>query len=710
MFELKDIKKEKLFFYILIAFLTGYLTDELVGNRLDYWVHDPAVVFQSRTEWKHSGIVAMDQGVPFTVGRKQALPLFALATERLIQQGAKAVFLDARVSKTLEGRMPYAKCIENDGYVRWSIPGCAVVNSQQCQVNNSELGQAPLKMSAQAIQLFRLAPYLNSHEDLPDFLLFDWEAAESIPAGGLVVNDRLVTYDSPIGRWLDLSKDHAVYQLIELINLENAEKLFQPLETDQLCDSRFPCRRLRLSKPSYQLLMDGERIVFPVSVLAACDAHKALQLAQQFRDKVVILQTSAPNEATDLVVTPMTTALFGPRLMTPGAQFLVDEIETMLSQDGPVPPGQAIKVFYFMLIAIIGVLAGFFIRRFVLWIVTLGILFVVISLCFFNPVVQLWPVTAGMLSYFVGVGQIMTVLIIVGAKEGHLLKRYIPKQVRELLMPLKEKETFQNQRCYVTVLMSDLAGYTTVTGLLQKPDLVLELMNDYLNETSVVLQNKYGGILEAYVGDMVCYYWRTCDTNDRQSIHQKALLGAIELRELQKNFFVSLNQRYKNKIDQQALMKIIDIINAGIGITSGHVVMGDLGPEKGTKKFGILGDPLNLVARIEGLTRLFTTDIIVAGDFSEALVLTGLKARRIGFVQVKGRIKPANLYAIGTENESCFEAENILAWEKWIKAVEVSQSELPECPECYSLDKQTIIEWLNNGLLDKSGVWQLDKK
>ena len=704
------LKTRQLLFFVVIAFLAGYFVDLSVGTKLDDWLHDSAVVFQHRTEWKHSGIVVLDEGVPYSVGRKQALPLFAKATERLVKAGVRGVFLDARVSKEIEGRMPYAQCIEPDGTVQWSLPECSISSHQQCVVNSSELSLAPLKMNNEALSSFRVAPYLNKNSDLPDFLLFGFDAIEAIPEGGLEVSDRLVTFDDPIARWVDLSEDHAVYALVEFSQTGRISELYKAQPSDELCDDTYPCRRIRLSLPYYQTQMEGQSLILPVSLLASCDEERALQAASLLADKVVILQLAAPNEATDLVVTAMTTALFGSKQMTPGAQYLLDEVETLINQDSPVRPPLLLKLILFLVVAVISVMASLYFQQVILWFLAVGLFAGLAALCFISPIVQLWPVVATMLIYFVGAGQSTAALLIIGAKEGQLLKRYIPEQVRGWLMPLKIKESFKNKRCHVVVLMSDLAGYTTVTGLLKEPDLILELMNDYLNETSFVLQQKYSGVLEAYVGDMVCYYWLADNESQRSDDYQQVLLAAIEMQALQKEFFSSLQQRYKNRIDSESLQQISSVIDAGIGISVGDVVMGDLGPKDGVKKFGILGDPLNLAARIEGLTRLFTTDIIVSGELLGAMELSGLAGRRLGTIKVKGRLLPETLYALGKGNSSNFEMANIKQWELWLGSVEQQSENQVECPDCYQKDKATIDDWLSRGLLSNDGIWLLDKK
>ncbi len=708
--EALSINKKILIFCIFNAFIVGFFLDYSFGHKLDYWIHDSAVVYQHRTQWKYSAVVVLDDNVPYSVGRKQALPLFARATEKLLDAGVKGVFLDAQVSIEQEGRMPYAQCINKDGSVQWSTPQCTVSSNKQCSINNSELGNAPLKMDATAIKFFQIAPYLDQQNALPEMLLYGWEATEAIPRNGVVASDRLVTFDSPVARWIDLSKDHAVYKLAEYSQPEKVEDLFKGKTADVQCDSQYPCRRLRQSLPKYKIVDNGKQLILPVSLLASCDNAIAMQTASLLKDKVVVFQMAAPNESTDLIVTAMTTAAFGPKLMTPGAQYLVDAVETILNQDEPLPPVLLIKILLFMCVAGISVFAGAFLQQMFLPIFFAGLVVTLGALCFLNPIVQLWPVSATMSVFIMGTSQMVFFHILIGLKEGELVRRYISEPVHKLLLALKIHESFKSKRCHVAILMSDLAGYTTVTGLLKDPELVLELMNDYLEETSLVLQEKHDGILEAYLGDMVCYYWVEADENDRVNMYKKVLLGAIELRKLQKQFFETLQQRYAHKIDVTLLQRINEVIDAGIGVTVGDVVMGDLGPHHGIKKFGILGDRLNLVSRIESLTRLFNADIIIAGDFLGVVEESGLVTRRLGKIKVKGRLFPETLYALGCSEDPCFEKSNVEKWTQWLEDIELGLESKHSCPDCYQKDKNTISTWINCNLLGTDGVWYLDEK
>jgi len=726
-FPLKGEGYKVIFF--IIACLTGLIVDYSLGTKVDYWIHDSAVVYQERTQWQYMGIVALDDGIPNYVGRKQALPLYAKATERLMVAGVKGVFLDARVFKGMEGRMPYALCIETDGRVRWSEPQCTSNQQGLCVVVPSAAGNEPLKMNEQAINHFSIAPYLNPQEQ--DFLLYGWDTLMFMPKQGVTASDRLVTKKSAIARWLDLSEDHAVHRLASFIDADLLRESLANNENDEVCNNRRTCRRIRLSKPLFALNEKQKRLILPLSVLASCHEEQALKMAEKLKGKAVVLQLTSPYESTDILISPMTAALFSPQLMTPGAQYIVDEVETLLHQDHPRTPVIGVKISLFILVALFSVLVGAYLKQSILWLSGVAIFLILVALSFLNPIVQLWPVTAVLLTFLVSAILTTGTHLIRGFKQGKLISRYMPYQIHELLMSLPHGLSFHNHRCQAVVLMSDLAGYTTVTGLLKEPRYVMNLMNDYLSETSIVLQDKYEGWLEAYVGDLVCYYWPyseleqiNVETNDlgeqleqkilkKTQAYQNVLEGALELATLQHQFFSQLSKRYQGEIANETLEKISQIINAGIGITTGTVVMGNLGPQhqgKGVLKFGILGDPLNLASRVESLTRFFNTEIIITDELVATAQVAGFKTRYLGKMNVKGRIEPAIIYALGYAEDPRFETELINQWEVWLTAIEAGYKSSQDCPSTYCQDQKSIQLWLERGLLDKQGIWHLDQK
>lgn len=691
---------------ILFASLSGLLLEHFSGSTFDYWVHDAALVHQHRQQWNYVSIVVLDDKVPINVGRKQALPLFAKAADRLISAGAKGIFLDARVNKDMDTRMAFAKCIQTSGEAIWTEPQCAISSSGQCTV----IGKEPLSMNLETMQKFSIAPYLGD-PDLPDFILYDWETAFTIPETGLVARDRLVTKNDPVARWFDLNENHAIFKMASFFQSPDLVRQGLNSVDDEYCDNKNRCRRIRLSKPQFGTQPNASHPIIPISLLASCNTEIAEQTALLAKDRIIIFQLTSPNEATDILVTPMTTALFSPKQMSFGPQYLADSVETLLNNDHPRQPHANVTLALVILLSLISVISAAYLRQYLVWTMALLVFAGLIALCFLNPLIQLWPVTAAMTSFLAGAGQITGIHLLLGFRHGKLNTSYMPKHVRQLLLSLKTNETFQNKRCGAVVLMSDLAGYTTLTGLLKEPEHILNLMNDYLSETSIVLQDKYNGWLESYVGDMVCYYW-PYEPGNEQHVHQQALCGALELAELQKQFFASLQQRYSSKINHETLDKMQTIIDAGIGLSTGDVVMGNLGPTHGIglKKFGILGDPLNLAARIESLTRLFNAEIIVSGTVIAMIDPDQYSLRRLGQMKVKGRTIPETLYAMGSSNDPRCQPSDIKAWQLWLSAIESGQDTDLRCPEVYKKDQETINIWLSRNLLGDDGIWYLDEK
>jgi adenylate cyclase len=701
------VAKKRLLPMVLVAFIVGNVVDQLVGNPIDYWIHDAAVVFQARTEWEHTAIVVLDDAIPVQVTRLQALPLFGRASEKLIAAGAKGLFLDANLPKDIEGVMPYALCIEQNDAVRWSEPKCLTVG-KQCQLRNSIVGNAPLKMSAEVFPFFRVAPYLPGQESFPDFLLYDSDAEAFIPKTGLVAFDRLIRNNSASARWMDLSEQHAAITLAKFIDPKHVTDSLSH-DIRDVCEQNLPCRRVRFSRPVYTTQFSLKKPIIPVSKLASCDDKEATKTAALLKNRVVILQLTTPNEATDVHITPFTAALLGPHLLTPGAQYLADAVETLLMNDHPREPYPLFKWAVLLITACLGVYASVYLRRpHWLWVIGMLLFLAMAALCFLAPITQLWPVSATLLTFIVGGLEGIALHLLIGFKEGNLMVQYMPQQVHTLLLSLKENESFGNQRHQAIVLMSDLASYTTVTGIVKEPTHILELMNDYLNETSYILQRQYDGWLETYIGDMVCYYWPFKNTNETHA-YQNALKGALELSALQKRFFTDLPVRYQNKFDNDALQNISGIINAGIGLSSGTVVMGDLGPKRGVRKFGILGDPVNLTSRVESLTRYFNTEIIITADFLSTAKLLGYPTRRLGCFRVKGREQAETLYAVGFSEDHRFQAGVIKAWEYWLAYEEREPLNQQHCPDIFKLDQESLRKWKVNNFLH-AGIWILDFK
>jgi adenylate cyclase len=218
------------------------------------------------------------------------------------------------------------------------------------------------------------------------------------------------------------------------------------------------------------------------------------------------------------------------------------------------------------------------------------------------------------------------------------LERYVSKNlVKEVLEnPGSYYSSLRGTRVPVTVLFSDLIGFTTLSEKGDPEALVVQL-NEYLSRmTSVVFGN--GGTLDKFIGDGIMAVWgnvRSLGTAEDAKNCARAALGMR--RELRK-----LNQKWR----EQGRMGF----GMGIGINHGEVIVGNIGSHERMDPT-VIGDSANLASRIEGLTRVYGLDILVGATAAE-LVRDEVYLRSVARVQVKGKTKPVDILTfIGARNE-----------------------------------------------------------
>jgi adenylate cyclase len=170
-----------------------------------------------------------------------------------------------------------------------------------------------------------------------------------------------------------------------------------------------------------------------------------------------------------------------------------------------------------------------------------------------------------------------------------------PKMVAELVKD-PDKAKLGGQRKELTVLFSDIRGFTTFSEQHQ-PEEVVALLNEYMKAMTEVIFY-WDGTLDKFVGDAIMVFWgapldqpQHAELAIRCALHMKKRLG-----ELQEKW------RSEGK-------KILD---AGIGINSGEMVVGNMGAEGKKMDYTVIGDNVNLAARVESLTRQYKASILIA--------------------------------------------------------------------------------------------------
>jgi adenylate cyclase len=178
----------------------------------------------------------------------------------------------------------------------------------------------------------------------------------------------------------------------------------------------------------------------------------------------------------------------------------------------------------------------------------------------------------------------------------------------------------------LTVLFSDIRSFTTLSESMS-PQELLNHLNVYLTAMTDVI-TEYGGYLDKYVGDEVMCFWGAPLPQADHAIRAcKCALRQMEkLREL--------NAQWPEAIR----------INIGIGINSGIMIVGNTGsPSK--MNYTLIGDNVNLGARLEGTNKEYGTNIIIS-EFTYGLVRDHFLVRELDNIRVKGKNKPVLIYEL----------------------------------------------------------------
>lgn len=251
-----------------------------------------------------------------------------------------------------------------------------------------------------------------------------------------------------------------------------------------------------------------------------------------------------------------------------------------------------------------------------------------------------WYVFIPMVPAFIIIGG-STACVIIGQAIGEqiekkrvsgMLQRYVSKNIAdELIKSGKSVDSLMapHERT-VTVLFSDVRDFTAMSEA-SEASLFVHQLNEYLTAMVKCVFNHHG-TLDKFVGDSVMAVFGNLTSRGLAEDAWCGVKTAIEMRESLKE----LNAQWE-KVGRKPY-------RIGIGLNHGEVMAGDIGSSQ-KAEFGVIGDTVNLAARVESLTKEQQFDILIS-DSVYQLVKDRVEVEYRGEIKVKGRIKPVGIYAL----------------------------------------------------------------
>jgi adenylate cyclase len=211
-----------------------------------------------------------------------------------------------------------------------------------------------------------------------------------------------------------------------------------------------------------------------------------------------------------------------------------------------------------------------------------------------------------------------------------------PEVIEEMIANPQVLESMEGSSRNMTVLFSDIRNFTTISEGMQPKEL-MRMMNEYLTPMTrlIIDKNKYQGTIDKYIGDAIMAFWGAplFDVNHARN----AVLAALEMQKLATELSVKFKARGWPEI------------RIGVGLNTGMMAVGNMGSSF-RRAYTVLGDPVNLAARLEGLTKEYGVGILVSETTRDAA--QGIVYRELDRVRVKGKGLAVSIYEpLGVEGE-----------------------------------------------------------
>ena len=333
----------------------------------------------------------------------------------------------------------------------------------------------------------------------------------------------------------------------------------------------------------------------------------------------------------------------------PGVGVHITQLDNYLQDSFLTPAPFPVKVVLVVLLALLGALPlslGEIFRLHklnilmaVAWVVVCSLLFVLLSYVAFNGgfvLSMMPPLVALILAFFFA--------MLVSYRQEGRQRRYLKSAFRYYLSPAvidtliahPESLVLGGERRHISIFFSDVQGFTSISEGLS-PEELTSLLNDYLSQmTDILLES--GGTIDKYEGDAIIAFWNA--PVELPDHGRRAVEAMIRCQEKLAQLRPELEQRAGRPFYMR------------VGINTGDAVVGNMGSSS-RFDYTMLGDSVNLAARLEGLNKQFGTySMCSAASKEEAQAFgTELRFRELARVAVVGKKEAVTVFEPMTSSE-----------------------------------------------------------
>lgn len=335
--------------------------------------------------------------------------------------------------------------------------------------------------------------------------------------------------------------------------------------------------------------------------------------------------------------------------ISPGMEIHANLLDNILNKDFLTPATRASNLFLSWVAAIL-VTAGVLLLNSVLaWaaaiVILSGALFFLLWRAFAGGyLVDLWTVTTTILAAVI---LSSAYRYWVEEKDRRFVAkafgRYVSPQILAELTAHPETLALGGKKAVLTLLFSDLQGFTTISEKLP-PEKVVQFLNLHMTAMSNIIY-RHGGTIQTFLGDGIFAFWGAPVENPDHAL--LACRAAVEMLEE--------NQRLSPELVQAGYEPAV----LRIGLNSGPVVVGNMGSAE-RFDYTPIGDSVNLAARLEGVNKLYKTGILLSAS-TAAEVGDRLALRRVDKVRVKGKDEPIEIFTPCPDDDLREAAEEAIA-------------------------------------------------